>query len=76
LNSIRVTTGYKEFDATLFRRGWGKAELSMYMAPSKAGKSIALIDHALRAVERGYNTLFVSLEVSTEIQNDRMDSKY
>jgi replicative DNA helicase len=69
-----VTTGYKEFDATLFRRGWGKAELSLYMAPSKAGKSIALIDHALRAVERGYNTLFISLEVSTEIQNDRMDS--
>jgi replicative DNA helicase len=69
-----VTTGYKEFDGTLFRRGWGKSELSLYMAPSKAGKSIALIDHALRAVERGYNTLFVSLEVSTEIQNDRMDS--
>jgi replicative DNA helicase len=69
-----VTTGYKEFDGTLFRRGWGKAELSLYMAPSKAGKSIALIDHALRAVERGYNTLFVSLEVATEIQNDRMDS--
>ena len=69
-----VTTGYKEFDATLFRRGWGKAELSLYMAPSKAGKSIALIDHALRAVERGHNTLFISLEVATEIQNDRMDS--
>jgi replicative DNA helicase len=69
-----VTTGYKEFDQTLFRRGWGKAELSLYMAPSKAGKSIALIDHALRAVERGFNTLFISLEVATEIQNDRMDS--
>jgi replicative DNA helicase len=69
-----VTTGYKEFDGTLFRRGWGKSELTLYMAPSKAGKSIALIDHALRAVEKGYNVLFVSLEVSTEIQNDRMDS--
>lgn len=69
-----VTTGYREFDDCLFRRGWGKSELSLYMAPSKAGKSIALVDHALRAVERGYNTLFVSLEVATEIQNDRMDS--
>lgn len=69
-----VTTGFKEFDGTLFRRGWGKSELSMYMAPSKGGKSIALIDHALRAAERGYDVLFVSLEVSTEIQNDRMDS--
>lgn len=69
-----VTTGFKEFDNLLFRRGWGKSELTLYMAPSKAGKSIALIDHALRAAERGFNTLLVSLEVATEIQSDRMDS--
>lgn len=69
-----VSTGFKEFDQTLFRRGWGRGELSMYMAPAKAGKSIALIDHALRAAERGYNVLFVTLEVSSEIQADRMDS--
>jgi replicative DNA helicase len=69
-----VTTGYIDFDKTLFRRGWGKAELSLYMAPSKAGKSIALIDHALRAAEKGYKTLFISLEVSSEIQADRMDA--
>ena len=69
-----VSTGYKEFDNCLYRKGFGKAELTLYMAPSKAGKSIALIDHALRAAERGFSVLFVTLEVSTEIQNDRMDS--
>lgn len=69
-----VTTGYREFDSYLYRRGWGKQELSLYMAPSKAGKSIALLDHALRAAEKGFNVLFISLEVSTEIQLDRMDS--
>lgn len=69
-----VSTGFKEFDNCLFRKGWGKGELSIYMGPSKGGKSIALLDHALRAAERGYNVLFVSLEVSTEIQIDRMDS--
>lgn len=69
-----VTTGFKEFDACLFRRGWGRSELTLYMGPSKSGKSIALLDHALRAAERGYNVLFVSLEVATEIQVDRMDS--
>ena len=69
-----VTTGYKDFDNTLFRKGWGKSELTLYMAPSKAGKSIALLDHALRAAEKGNKVLFVSLEVSTEIQVDRMDS--
>jgi replicative DNA helicase len=69
-----VTTGWADMDNTLYRRGWGKGELSLYMAPSKGGKSAALVDHALRAVERGYNVLLISLEVSTEIQTDRMDS--
>lgn len=69
-----VTTGFKDFDNILYRRGWGKGELTLYMAPSKGGKSVALIDHALRAVEKGNNVLLISLEVSTEIQTDRMDS--
>lgn len=69
-----VTTGFKDMDNTLYRRGWGKGELTLYMAPSKGGKSVALIDHALRAAERGFNVLLISLEVSTEIQTDRMDS--
>lgn len=69
-----VSTGFKEMDNTLYRRGWGRQELSMYMAPSKRGKSIALLEHALRAAERAYSVLFVSLEVATEIQVDRMDS--
>ena len=69
-----VTTGFPEFDKCLYRRGWGKGELTILMAPSKRGKSIGLLDHALRAAEKGYNVLFVSLEVSTEIQVDRMDS--
>lgn len=69
-----VTTGWTEMDNTLYRRGWGRGELSMYMAPAKGGKSAALIDHALRAAERGFNVLLLSLEVSTEIQVDRMDA--
>jgi replicative DNA helicase len=69
-----VTTGFKRFNETLYRQGWGKGELSIYMAPAKAGKSVALMDHAIKAAEAGYNVLFVSLEVSTEIQADRMDS--
>lgn len=69
-----VTTGFRDFDNTLYRKGWGKGELSLYMAPSKKGKSIALMDHALRAAEKGHDVLFITLEVSTEIQEDRMDS--
>lgn len=69
-----VTTGWRDFDNCLYRRGWGKGELTLYMAPSKGGKSVALIDHALRATEKGFNVLLISLEVSTEIQTDRMDS--
>ncbi len=69
-----VTTGFPEFDNVLYRKGWGKGELTLLMAPSKRGKSIGLLDHALRASEKGQNVLFVSLEVSTEIQVDRMDA--
>ena len=69
-----VTTGWRDFDNCLYRKGWGKGELTLYMAPSKGGKSVALIDHALRATEKGFNVLLISLEVSTEIQTDRMDS--
>lgn len=69
-----VSTGFKEFDETLYRKGFGKGELTLYMGASKAGKSIALLDHALRAAEKGHKVLFVTLEVSTEIQIDRMDA--
>lgn len=69
-----VTTGFREFDEALFRRGWGKGELTLYMGPAKSGKSIALLEHSLRAAEAGKNVLLVTLEVATEIQVDRMDS--
>lgn len=69
-----ITTGFKEFDAVLYRKGWGRGELTLYMGPSKSGKSIALIEHALGAAKAGFKVLFVSLEVSTEIQLDRMDA--
>lgn len=69
-----VTTGFLAFDECLKQRGWGKGELSIYMAPAKAGKSVALMDHAIKAVEKGHNVLFVTLEVSSDIQADRMDS--
>lgn len=69
-----VTTGFTAFDETLYQQGWGKGELSVYMAPAKAGKSVALMDHAIKATERGHNVLFVTLEVSAAIQSDRMDS--
>lgn len=69
-----VTTGFSRFDETLKQKGWGKGELSVYMAPAKAGKSVALMDHSIKAVEKGHNVLFVTLEVSAEIQAERMDS--
>lgn len=69
-----ITTGYKDVDNALYHKGWGRKELSVLMAPAKAGKSMSLIGFAMNAVTSGYNVLFVSLEVSTKIVADRLDA--
>lgn len=69
-----ITTGHKELDDALYHKGWGRKELSVLMAPAKAGKSMSLVTFAVNAVQAGYNVLFVSLEVATKIIADRIDA--
>lgn len=69
-----ITTGWKKFDDVLYHKGWGRKELSIVMAPAKAGKSMALITFGMKAAMAGYNVLFVSLEVATKIVADRLDA--
>lgn len=69
-----VTTGWKKLDNLLYHKGWGRQELSVLMAPAKAGKSMGLVSFASTAVLAGHNVLFVSLEVSTRIVADRLDA--
>ena len=69
-----ITTGMHLIDEMLYHMGWGRRELSLIMGAAKAGKTMSLLDFALKACLAAYNVLYVSLEVSAEIIGDRLDA--
>lgn len=69
-----ITTGNLMLDNLLYHRGWGKKELYAILGGPKAGKTTALIGFARAAALAGYNVLYASCEVSTEILSDRFDA--
>lgn len=69
-----ITTGYSEIDGLLYHYGWGRGELSCMMGAAKSGKSLSLGDFCKNASIAGYNVLYVSLEVATEIIANRVDA--
>lgn len=69
-----ITTGYPAIDDYLYHKGWGRRELSVLMAPAKAGKSMALISFGINAIANNYKVLYVTLEVAANIIAERMDA--
>lgn len=69
-----ITTGHREIDDLLFHKGWGRKELNILMAGAKAGKSMGLQHFALSALAAGFKVLYVTLENSKEVTQDRMDA--
>lgn len=70
-----VSTGFHELDKHLYRRGYGKGELTVIMAPSKRGKTAFMIQSGVTAaVAAGKKVLYVTLEVDTDIISDRADA--
>lgn len=69
-----ITTGIPKLDKMLYHNGWGRKELSVIMGGAKKGKSTGLLHFALAASVAGYNVLYVTLEVSRQIIQDRMDA--
>jgi replicative DNA helicase len=70
-----ITTGSPELDAKLTPwRGWGRKELSILMAPPKAGKTAAQIHFSLAAAKAGFKVFYASCEVSEDIIGDRSDA--
>lgn len=69
-----ITTGYAEIDNLLMHKGWGRSELSVLMGGPKTGKSTGLLNACLFSVLSGYNTLYVTLEMSKEIASGRVDA--
>lgn len=69
-----VTTGFPEIDDRMYRKGYIRSGLTAIMAPSKRGKTALMGQSALYSAMAGSNVLYISLEVSQDIFEDRMDA--
>lgn len=69
-----ISTGVKKLDQILYHKGWGRHELTVFMAGAKKGKSFSLWDFAKMQSLQGRNVLGITLEVSKEILSARLDA--
>lgn len=69
-----ITTGHREIDDLLYHKGWGRKELNVLMGGAKSGKSMALQHFAIKAAQAGFQVLYLTLENSKEVTQDRMDA--
>jgi len=68
-----VTTGWKEID-TITGGGLGKSELGVVIAPTGAGKSMALVHLGAQAIQEGKTVVHYTLELQDTIIGTRYDS--
>tara|TARA_B110000238_G_C16084012_1_gene420773 strand:+ start:78 stop:1457 length:1380 start_codon:yes stop_codon:yes gene_type:complete len=68
-----TSTGWTTVDHHLYG-GFNRGELNIFAGGSGAGKSLFLQNLALNWVEKGYNVLYVSLELSEDLCGMRLDS--
>lgn len=68
-----TSTGWTTVDYHLYG-GFNRGELNIFAGGSGAGKSLFLQNLALNWVEKGYNVIYVSLELSEDLCGMRLDS--
>jgi archaellum biogenesis ATPase FlaH len=68
-----VTTGWQEID-TITGGGLGKSELGVVIAPTGAGKSMALVHLGAQAIQEGKTVVHYTLELQDTIIGTRYDS--
>jgi replicative DNA helicase len=68
-----VATGWPKVDS-ITNKGLGSGELGVVIAPTGAGKSMALVHLGSRAVKDGKNVLHYTLELSEAATGQRYDS--
>lgn len=68
-----VSTGWKLLD-DLLKGGLGSGELGVVIAPTGAGKSMALVHLGARAVESGKTVVHYTLELADTVVANRYDS--
>tara|TARA_Y100001973_G_C5179796_1_gene324149 strand:+ start:198 stop:1556 length:1359 start_codon:yes stop_codon:yes gene_type:complete len=68
-----TSTGWPEIDA-LFKGGHGKGELGVVIAPTGAGKSMALVHLGAAALKQGKTVVHYTLELADTVVASRYDS--
>ncbi len=74
LSNESISTGLPSLDA-LFGGGYRRKALFVYAGPSNVGKSLVLVDAASTLALKGYNVVYISLELSREYIAQRVDAK-
>ncbi|MDX5370566.1 MAG: AAA family ATPase [Alphaproteobacteria bacterium] len=70
-----ITTGVPEIDDNLYRKGYGRGEVTVILAPAKRGKTAFMQQSSmLSCMSARSNVLYVTLEVDEEIISDRGDA--
>jgi replicative DNA helicase len=68
-----VPTGWSEIDS-ITHQGLGAGELGVVIAPTGAGKSMALVHIGAQAIAAGKNVVYYTLELSDTVVGSRFDS--
>jgi len=68
-----MTTGWKIVD-DITKGGLGRGELGVVIAPTGAGKSMALVHLGAQAVKEGKNVVYYTLELLDTVVANRFDS--
>ena len=68
-----VTTGWEKVDS-IMKKGLGSGELGVVIAPTGAGKSMALAHLGAAALKEGRNVVHYTLELSDVMTGQRYDS--
>ena len=66
-------TGWAEID-TITHQGLGEGELGVVIAPTGAGKSMALVHLGSEALKAGRNVVYYTLELADTVVGSRFDS--
>tara|TARA_B100000287_G_scaffold419810_1_gene458461 strand:+ start:378 stop:1760 length:1383 start_codon:yes stop_codon:yes gene_type:complete len=68
-----ITTGWEKID-NLTKKGLGSGEMGVVIAPTGAGKSMALAHLGAHAIKAGKNVVHYTLELSEAVTGQRYDS--
>lgn len=70
-----ISTTYPDLDY-LIGKGLGKQEITYFAGLQGTGKSLWMANIAVRLVKRGFNVVYITLELSEDVVSSRLDSLF